>query len=355
MNLSEYITQIQPLDISTIESTQAKLDNLTKPKGSLGRLEELALHIATITGTSNPPLESRRVFVMAGDSGIVAQGVSAYPQEVTPQMVYNFLAGGAGINALSKTGGFDITVVDVGIASAISTDHPDFMEKKVGLGTKDFSQGMAMTRDEAEASILAGIEAVLESHKATPLHLTATGDMGIGNTTPASAIIAAVTGAGVSDVTGYGTGLDDRGLEKKITVIEQALALHAPSPHDAIGILSSVGSFEIGGIAGVILASAYLHIPVIVDGFISQAGALIAALLNPYARDYIIPSHQSVEKGSLVVWNHLGLRPYLSLDLRLGEGTGAVLMGPLIDASMYMLNGMASFAEAGVSGKNERS
>jgi nicotinate-nucleotide--dimethylbenzimidazole phosphoribosyltransferase len=355
MNLSDFLLKIQPLDTTTIPDTQAKLDNLTKPKGSLGRLEELALHVATITGSYNPPMDSRRVFVMAGDSGVVAQGVSAYPQEVTPQMVYNFLGGGAGINALSKVSGFDITIVDVGIATDIETEHPGFVNKKVGYGTKDFSLGAAMSREDAEKSIVAGIEAVLEQHAKTPLHLTATGDMGIGNTTPSSAIIAAVTGARIADVTGYGTGLDEQGLERKIEIIQGALELHAPAPTDPLGILSSVGSFEIGGIAGVVLASAYLHIPVIVDGFISQAGALIASLLNPYARDYIIPSHQSVEKGSRVVWGHLGLRPYLSLDLRLGEGTGAVLMGPMIDASMSMLNNMASFAEAGVSGKNDDS
>lgn len=351
MELTDYIRMITPPDTSIVAQTQEKLDNLTKPVGSLGRLEELALHLSTITGSHHPPLEHRRVFVMAGDSGIVDEGVSAYPQEVTPQMVFNFLNGGAGINALSRTGGFEITIVDMGIATDIATDHPGFVNRKIAYGTKNFAREQAMTRAEAEASIVAGIEVVMESHAARPLHLAATGDMGIGNTTPSSAIIAAITGAPVADVTGYGTGLDDRGLSKKITVIEAALDLHRPNPGDALGVLAAVGSFEIGGIAGVILGSAALKVPVIVDGFISQAAALIATTLVPEARSYIIPSHRSVEKGSRVAWGHLGLRPYLSLDMRLGEGTGAVLMGPLIDASMRMLNEMASFADAGVSGK----
>ncbi|HPR42677.1 MAG TPA: nicotinate-nucleotide--dimethylbenzimidazole phosphoribosyltransferase [Candidatus Methanofastidiosa archaeon] len=349
--LYDYLNRIQELDTSKAEEMQKKMDGLTKPKNSLGRLEELAIQVCLIRGEQNPPLKNRQVFVMAGDSGVVKEGVSAYPQEVTPQMIYNFLNGGAAINAIGRTTGFNVNVIDVGIVGEIETDHPYFYNMKVGNGTKNFRVERAMTVEQAMESIVAGIEIVLKKNEEEPLDVIATGDMGIGNTTPSSAIVSAITGIPPKNVTGYGTGIDNEGFARKVKVIKESLDLHKPDPDDALDVLSKVGSFEIGAIAGTILGASILKIPVIVDGFISQAGALIACTLKPESVGYIIPSHQSFERGSSAVWRHLGLRPYLYLDMRLGEGTGALLMMNLIESSLSVFNEMATFEGAGVSNK----
>jgi len=350
--LQKYINEIAPLDTSGAERIQKRLDNLTKPHGSLGMLETLAMQVCLIAGSDNPSFRKRKVFIMAGDSGVVAEGVSAYPQEVTPQMVYNFLNNGAGINVLSKANGFDIEILDIGIAFDIETDDPRFINRKVAYGTENFTKGPSMTREQAAASVLAGVNAVREDYEKNGLEMAATGDMGIGNTTPSSAIVSAITGAAPEHVTGYGTGISDTQLQNKIDVIKRGISANNPDPKDGLDVLSKVGSYDIGGIAGVIIGAASVGIPVIVDGFISQAGALVAATMCPDVLGYVIPSHQSVEKGSQAIWSFLGLRPYLNLGMRLGEGTGAVLMAPLIESSVKILNEMSSFESAGVSEKS---
>jgi len=349
--LYDYIDRIEELDRSMFEGFKMRMDSLTKPRGSLGRLEDLAIQVCMIRGEQDPSIENRQVFVMAGDSGVVKEGVSAYPQEVTPQMIYNFLNGGAAINAIARATGFKVNVVDVGIISDIETDDLNFHNMKIGRGTKNFREESAMTEEQAINAIIAGIDIVMRKNGEKPLDLIATGDMGIGNTTPSSAIVSAITQIPAKNVTGYGTGVDDEGFERKVRVIEESLEMHSPDPEDALDVLSKVGSFEIGAIAGAILAGGILKIPVIVDGFISQAGALIACTLKPEVVGYIIPSHQSFERGSSAVWRHLGLRPYLYLDMRLGEGTGALLMTNLIESALRVFNEMATFEGAGVSDK----
>lgn len=339
-------------DPRLLAKAQERLDNLTKPQGSLGRLEELARRIVAMTGKENPLLASKVIFTLAGDHGIAEAGVSAFPKEVTPQMVYNFLRGGAGINVLARHVGARVIVADMGVAADLSP-HPGLVIKKINYGTKNMLTGPAMARREAVRAVEAGIE-IFEAEFAHGVDIVGTGDMGIGNTTPSSAIASVFTGRAVADVTGRGTGLDDKGLDRKVRVIEEALRVNRPDPADAIDVLAKVGGFEIGGLAGVILAAAARRIPVVIDGFISGAAALIAFHIEPKAREYMIASHCSVEKGHKIILEHLGLRPLLDLDLRLGEGTGAALAISIADASIKILTQMASFKEANVSEKLER-
>lgn len=348
--LKQTIANIQPLNERAMEEARARQDNLTKPQGSLGQLEFLSIQVAGIKGTSRPKITHKVVFTLAGDHGVTEEGVSAYPSEVTPQMVYNFLRGGAGINVLARHAGARVVVADLGVATVLER-HPDLKDKKVALGTRNMAKGPAMTREEAIRSIEAGIELV-EEELEKGMDVLGTGDMGIGNTTPSSAITAAITGADVKIVTGRGTGLDDKGWERKVEIIQKALDLNRPDPKDPIDVLSKVGGFEIGGIAGVMLAGARYKIPVLIDGFISGASALIATSLAPLVKPYLIASHQSVEQGHRIILKHLGLKPILNLNLRLGEGTGAALGISLVEASLKILNEMATFAEAGVSEKN---
>lgn len=342
------LDRIRPLDAAAMATARARQDQLTKPLGALGRLEALSVQIAGITGALQPPLERKAVIVMAADHGVAAQGVSAYPQEVTPQMVLNFLGGGAAINVLAKQTNARVVVVDIGIASALPS-HPQLLARKIALGTHDFTLGQAMTRDEAIAAIETGIVVVEEQAK-LGLHVVATGEMGIGNTTASSALIAAFTGATPERVTGWGTGISDTIRQHKVAVIAQSLALHRPDPADAVGVLAAVGGFEIAGLAGVILGAAAHRVPIVLDGLIAGAAALVAAALTPSVVDYCIPSHRSAEQGHAIALRHLGLSPLLELDLRLGEGTGALLAMPLIEAAVRLLNEMATFGEAGVSG-----
>ncbi len=324
-------------------------DNLTKPQGSLGQLESLSIQIAGIKGNPNPRITHKVIFTLAGDHGVTKDGVSAYPSEVTPQMVYNFLRGGAAINVLARHIGARVVVADLGVASVLER-HPDLKDRRVAMGTRNMAVGPSMSCEEATRSIEVGIELV-EEELTKGVDILGTGDMGIGNTTASSAITAAITGADVAAVTGRGTGIDDKGWERKVKIIQKALDINRPDPKDAIDVLSKVGGFEIGGIAGVILAGASHRIPVVVDGFISGAAALIAVTLSPQVKPFLIASHQSAEQGHRVLLEYLGLRPLLNLDLRLGEGTGAALGIFLVEASLKILNEMATFSEAGVSGK----
>jgi len=347
--IQETVSKIGSLDSDLMQKAQAKLDNLTKPLGSLGRLEELAKQIVGITGDINSKLNKKTIIVMASDHGVVDEGVSAYPKDVTAQMVYNFLSGGAGINVLAKHIGAEVKVIDVGVASDLG-GHPFLVSKKVDFGTKNMAKGSAMTKKQALKSIQAGIE-VVEDAIRDGCDIVGTGDMGIGNTTASSAIASVICQVDVNLVTGYGTGIDESGLEHKMNVIKEAIALNKPDSGDALDVLAKVGGFEIGGIAGVILGASANRIPVVIDGFISGAGALIAAFIAPGSKDFMIASHCSVEKGHRIVLERLGLKPLFDFNMRLGEGTGAALGMDIAEASVKILNEMATFEDAGVSEK----
>jgi nicotinate-nucleotide--dimethylbenzimidazole phosphoribosyltransferase len=347
--IEKAIISIKPLDESAMAGARRKQDNLTKPQGSLGQLESLSIQVAGIKGDPRPQIIHKVIFTLAGDHGVTQKGVSAYPSEVTPQMVYNFLRGGAAINVLARQVGARVVVADLGVASILER-HPQLKDKKVALGTRNMAEGPAMSRDESLRSIEAGMELV-EEELTRGIDILGTGDMGIGNTTPSSAITAALTEVDVAAVTGRGTGLDEEGWNRKKKVIQKALEINQPNPKDPIDVLSKVGGFEIGGIVGLILAGARYRIPVVIDGFISGAAALIAASLSPEVKPYLIASHQSAEAGHKKILEQLGLIPLLNLNMRLGEGTGAALGIFLVEASLWILNEMATFTEAGVSEK----
>jgi nicotinate-nucleotide--dimethylbenzimidazole phosphoribosyltransferase len=294
-------------------------------------------------------VERKAVIVMAADHGVAREGVSAYPSEVTRQMVLNFLHGGAAINVLARQAGARVTVVDIGVAADFEST-PGLIQSKVMCGTRNQAEGPAMTRAEAEQALQVGVD-ILHEEAEHGLDIVATGDMGIGNTTPSSAIAAAMTGLPVAQVVGRGTGIDDQGLERKIKVIERSLFVNQPDAKDAMDVLYKVGGLEIAGLAGVMIAAASHRIPVVVDGFISTAAAMIAVGLAPGARDYLIAAHQSVEIGHQAMLRHLKLKPLLDLNMRLGEGTGAALAFHMVEASARILREMATFDEAGVSDK----
>lgn len=342
---------IPPLDLQAAAAARARQDSLTKPPGSLGRLEGLAAQLAAITGHVQPPVARKAVIVMAGDHGVAQAGVSAYPSAVTPQMVLNFIGGGAAINVLARQAGARVIVVDVGVAADFA-DHPGLVKRKVAPGTANMLSGPAMSRAQAEAALQVGLD-VVAGEIAQGLDVVATGDMGIGNTTPSSAIVAALTGAPVALVTGRGTGLDDAGLARKVAAIQQALETNRPDPQDALDVLAKVGGLEIAGLAGVMLGAAAQRIPVVIDGFISGAAALVAASLAPAVTNFLIAAHRSVEIGHRVLLAQLGLEPLFDLELRLGEGTGAALAFHLVEAAARIQREMATFAEAGVSTRVE--
>jgi nicotinate-nucleotide--dimethylbenzimidazole phosphoribosyltransferase len=330
-------------------AARARQQTLTKPPGSLGRLEALSIQLAAITGKARPSVKRKAVVIMAADHGVAAEGVSAYPAEVTPQMVLNFARGGAAINVLARQAGARVVVVDIGVAADFDPATP-ILHRKIARGTQNMVRGPAMTRAQAEAAIKVGIE-IVNAEITQGLDLIATGDMGIGNTTASSAIVAALTGEPVAKITGRGTGVDDAGLARKVAVIERALAVNQPHANDPLEVLCKVGGLEIGGLAGVIIGGAANRVPILVDGFISGAAALIAVGLEPRVQPCLIAAHQSVEIGHRVILDQLGLRPLLDLDLRLGEGTGAALAFHLLEAAARLLDEMATFAEAGVSDK----
>lgn len=337
---------IPPLDTAAAAQSQARQLQLTKPAGSLGRLEAIAIQMAAITGNPLPAIHRKAVIVMAADHGVTAEGVSAYPAAVTPQMVQNFLNGGAAINALARQAAADVLVVDIGVAAELS--HPHLLSRKVSPSTANMTQGPAMKREQTLQALSIGID-VLETLVAQGVDLVATGEMGIGNTTAASALTAVLTSTPVELVTGRGTGIDDAQLAHKIQVIERALAHNQPSRNDPLAVLAQVGGLEIAGLVGVIIAAAAHRVPVVLDGFISGAAALVAFHINPAVRDYLFAGHLSVERGHQVILETLALTPLLNLDLRLGEGTGAALAMPIIEAALHTHREMATFAEAGVS------
>lgn len=333
-------------DAAAEAEARRHLDRLTKPRGSLGRLEDLAVRLAGIRGL---PLRIGRPvgFVLAADHGVVAQGISPYPQIVTTQMLENFSRGGAAINVLARQAGVSLVVADLGVAHPVG-DLPGVLRCPVGRGTADLSRGPAMTPEQAAAAVETGAR-LAGTAIAEGADLLLTGEMGIGNTTAAAAVTAAVTGARPVEVTGRGAGIDEAGWERKVAVVGRALAVNRPDPGDGLGVLARVGGFEIGGLAGVILAGAAHRVPVVLDGFISTAAALVAAALAPGVRPFLFASHRSAEPGHARALAHLGLEPYLDLGLRLGEGTGAALFVHLARAAAALHAEMATFKSAGVS------
>ncbi|MDX2251467.1 MAG: nicotinate-nucleotide--dimethylbenzimidazole phosphoribosyltransferase [Nitrospira sp.] len=349
MSIQDTCRRIQPLDASLRKTAQARLDRLTKPLGSLGRLEELASSYVTMTGQLKPNVPHGMVFTFAADHGVAVEGVSAYPREVTPQMVLNFLRGGAGVNVLARHAGVDVRVVDIGV------DHEfgpvsGLLDRKIMKGTRNLAVEPAMTRAQTERAVTVGIELAEEAVR-DGVGLIGTGEMGIGNTTPSAAVTAVMTGRPVADVTGRGTGIDEAGRTHKVAVIQRALDLHCPDQTEPLDVLAKVGGLEIGGLTGLILGATAARVPVVLDGFIAGAAALIAVGLQPLCREYLIASHRSVEQGHRVILDHLGLKPLLDLDLRLGEGTGACLGMDLVCAAIKIYTEMATFGEAGVSEK----
>jgi len=350
MRIEEIISKIEPLDQPAMQAALERHDTLTKPQGSLGRLEELSLQTAGITGSPRPRLRHKVVLVMAGDHGVVEEGVSAFPQEVTPAMVVNFLNGGAAINVLARHVGARVVVVDMGVAVDMPP-HPHLLVHKIARATGNIARGPAMSRPQALECLLAGAQICLDQIE-TGLDLLATGDMGIGNTTPAAAIACAITSRPAEEIAGRGTGVDDQGMQRKIAAIQRALETNQPDSSDGIDVLTKLGGFEIGGLAGAILAAASHRRPVVIDGFISTAAAMIAVSLAPAARSYLIAAHTSMEQGHHVMMDWLQVRPLLDLRMRLGEGTGAALAMSLVEAACKILDEMATFAEAGVAGKD---
>lgn len=349
MSLQAVCERIQTPDSRMLAQAQARLDRLTKPQGSLGRLEEMAARYVMITGELKPSVPRGAVFTFAADHGVTREGVSAYPREVTPQMVLNFLRGGAGVNVLARHAGVDVKVVDIGVDYDFG-NIPGLITKKVMRGTGNLMVESAMTRAQAEQALMVGVDVSTQAVR-DGIGLIGTGEMGIGNTTSSAAITAVMTGRSVAEVTGRGTGIDDAGHARKVAVIQRALDLHRPNRADPLGVLATVGGLEIAGLAGLMLGAAAARVPIVLDGFIAGAAALVAVGLQPRCRDYLLASHQSVERGHQAILEHLVLKPLLDLELRLGEGTGACLGMSLVFASIKIYTEMATFGEAGVSEK----
>ncbi len=348
MTLDDVLARIELVDPGAQRAARLRQQRLTKPPGSLGRLEELSIQLAGIFRTERPTIRGKTVIVAAADHGVVAQGVTGYPQEVTAQMVRNFLAGGAAISVMARTAGVELVIVDAGVATPLP-EHPGVRVVDVGRGTADMTQGPAMPREQAEECVRAGITLALEAAE-NGADVIGAGEMGIGNTTASSAITATLTGRPPNETTGRGTGRDEQELAHKTAVVERALEVNQPDPTDGLGVLAKVGGFEIGVLAGVVLGGALARRVVVLDGFVSTAAGLIAHSLCPDVGGYVVASHLSVEPGHRIALSHMGLRPLLDLGMRLGEGTGAVLAMGLIEATAVCLSGMATFDEAGVSG-----
>ena len=346
--LSRTIGQIGALDADAMRAAEARQMQLTKPPKALGRLETLSVQLAGIKAQPVPAIAHKMIAVMAADHGVVAEGVSAFPAEVTPGMVLNFAAGGAAINVIGRLVGARVIVADVGVNADLSA-AAGVRQRKIRMGTANMAQGPAMSRDEAVRAIEVGIELVGEE-LARGLDIVATGEMGIGNTTAASAVIAALTGEPVVKVTGRGTGISKDALTAKVAVIEKALAVNQPDAGDAIDVLAKVGGLEIAAMTGLFLGGAARRIPVVMDGFISAAAALAAVRLCPACVNYILPSHVSIEIGHQVVLDELGLTPLFDLEMRLGEGTGAALAMSMYEAAARTLAEMATFASADIAG-----
>ena len=347
MTLDDVVARIHPADGQAKQAARQRQQRLTKPPGSLGRLEDVSIQLAGIFGTARPSTRTTTLIVAAGDHGVVAQGVSGYPQAVTAQMVQNFLAGGAAISVMARVRGAKLMIVDAGVAAPLP-EHPDLRVVSAGRGTRDMTQGPAMTRAQAEACILAGVDLAQDAAE-DGADVIATGDMGIGNTTSASAITAALTETPPRLTTGRGTGRSDPELEQKVACVERALAVNRPGPADGLDVLRTVGGFEIGVLAGVVLGAALARRAVVLDGFVSGAAGLIAQSLCPTVLEFVIAGHVSAEPGHQIALRHLGLRPLLDLSMRLGEGTGALLATGIVEVAAACLADMATFEEAGVS------
>ena len=345
------VSSIKPVNPAFYKKAQTRLDNLTKPQGSLGRLEEFAARVVAIIENLEPVLNKKAIFTFAGDHGVAEEGVSAFPKEVTPQMVLNFLLGGAGINVLARHAGAEVVVIDIGVDYEFGSMN-GLAHKKIIRGTKNFRKGPAMTRDEAIQCIEVGIDLANEYAK-KGYHIFGTGEMGIANTTPSSAIAAVFSKRMVEEVTGRGTGINDDAFKNKVRVIEDAIKVNKPNPKDPLDVLAKLGGAEIAGIAGLVLGAAANSIPVVIDGFISTAGALIAYELCHTVKDYMFAAHTSVERGHWIMLERMDLKPILNLNMRLGEGTGAALGISLIEAGVKIYNEMATFGEAGVSERND--
>jgi nicotinate-nucleotide--dimethylbenzimidazole phosphoribosyltransferase len=347
--LDETLQKIAPQDDGARARARARLEQLTMPRWALGRLMDLAEDLAGMTRSLRPQVGRKVIVVMAGDHGVTAEGVSSYPSEVTLQMVRNFVRGGAGINALARQAGARVKVVDLGVAGDLSdlAGSEVFLSRRIAPGTRNIARGPAMNPEQARRSVEEGIRTALDLGSETDVF--GTGEMGIGNTTPSSAVVAVLTGTPPAGVTGRGTGIGDGQYLNKIKVIERALEKNRPDARDPLDVLAKVGGFEIGGIAGLILGAASLQRPVVIDGFISTAGALIAGALSPASRGYMIAAHRSVEQAHCIALDHLGKNPLLDLDLRLGEGTGAALAMNLVEAAARILTEVATFEEASVS------
>ena len=345
--IRDTLDSIKPIPLLRFETAQAHLDSLTKPPGSLGLLEDLAKKYAAIRDTDHPSINRKSVIVFVADHGVTEEGISAYPAKVTSQMVQNFLDGGAAVNVLARQQNAEVLVVDIGVNHKFAP-HPKLLDKKISFGTRNLAKEPAMTRAEAEESLTIGIQIAAQLAD-KGIDLLATGEMGIGNTTASSAIFSVLSGFSPSKVTGRGTGIDNKTLDKKIAVIQHALEIHTPDPEDPIDILAKVGGFEIGGIIGLLLGAASKNIPVVIDGLISSAGASLAIKLNPAIKDYIFSSHRSVEPGHEVFFDLLQAPPLFDLKMRLGEGTGAVLAFNLIEAAVRIYSEMATFQSAGIS------
>ena len=355
-SIEAIVNGIDPVDQHWIEEAKAHTMQLVMPPRALGRLHDMAERCCGIQQTLSPDLDKKAVLVMAGDHGIALEGVSAFPQEVTGAMVRTFLAGGAGINAIARHVGAQVWVVDMGMIPTLDPCEVSGGQRlkvhKVGSGTASFAQGAAMSRDQAEQAVLTGFRLAGEQFD-QGVQVLGTGDMGIANTTPSAAVGAVITKASLEDMVGRGTGVDDRGLTRKKAVIARGLEINRPDARDGLDVLAKVGGFEIGGIAGLALAGAYYRRPVVIDGFISTAGALIAHAICPLVTDYLFAGHQSEEPGHRIMLTHLGLEPILNLGMRLGEGTGGALAMTIMDGALKVFKEVMTFAQAGVAQKDQ--
>lgn len=343
--LDEIIKEIKEPDLDSAKGMEDRLDAKIKPIRSLGVLEDIAIQLAGVQRSTYPEIKGKAILLMAGDHHVVEEGVSAAPQEVTAQLYYSYLNGAGGINVLANHAGAKLVCTDIGIAGNLNP--PELMSNRIKNGADNIAKGPAMTREETLKAILTGAK-IASDTIGSGVNILATGEVGIGNTTPSAALISVITGCMVEEATGRGTGLKNDSLTHKCQIIKKAIQINDPNPNDPIDILSKVGGVEIAAIVGAILEAAKQGVPTILDGIISSAAALVAAKLNPLAIQYMIPSHSSEEKGELIALKHMGLEPRLFLNMRLGEGTGAALMFPMVEAALKIADEMATFDTAGV-------
>lgn len=343
--LNELLSKIGPLDIDSMKAAQIRLDSLTKPLGSLGKLEEIVVRLAGINVSANPKVDNKVTVVMCADNGVVEEGVSSCPKSVTASVTCNFTRGITGINVFSRLTGAKTVIVDIGVDADIP--YTTILNRKIRKGTWNMAKGPAMTREEAIKGIQAGVD-IVKDLKAEGINLLGTGEMGIGNTSTSSAVTAVLTGMSVNTIVGVGSGLSKEAYINKIEVIKRSIEINQPNPEDPIDVLAKVGGFDIAGLTGCLLGAAIYRVPIVIDGFISAVAALTAVRIHPGARDYMLPSHGSAEPGTAAVMKALNMEPMLNLDMRLGEGTGAALGYQLIDAALAAYTQMGSFDDASI-------